>query len=95
TSIFQNKGVQQVINEVLFKNKFSEGIQFPEYYQLFSILGYTLALMVIVECAIDEWASGLHEHIKFTKYNCVTLYNKHVEKLENFDKKTQKAKALP
>jgi hypothetical protein len=45
--IYRNKGVQQVINEVLFKTKTDEGIRWPEYYHPFSIAGYALALTAV------------------------------------------------
>ncbi|KAI9570725.1 hypothetical protein HD554DRAFT_2169874 [Boletus coccyginus] len=93
-SIYRNKGVQQVINKVLFQNKTDEGIKWPEYYQPFPIAGYALAL-IAVECAIDEWASRSCEQIAFTKEAYLSIYNAHIDNLEFFDKKIQMLNILP
>ncbi|KAI9574102.1 hypothetical protein HD554DRAFT_2228419, partial [Boletus coccyginus] len=92
--IYRNKKVQQVINEVLFKNKTNKGIKWPEYYQLFSIAGYALTLTA-VECAIDKWASGSHEQITFTEEAYMPIYNAHIDNLEFFHKSTQMLNILP
>ncbi|KAI9457172.1 hypothetical protein HD554DRAFT_2042413 [Boletus coccyginus] len=78
--IYQNKGVQQVINEVLFKNKTDEGIKWPEYYQPFPIAGYALTLTV---------ASRSCERITFTEEAYMPIYNAHIDNLEFFHKSTQ------
>ena len=39
--------IQQVINEVLFKNKGDEGIKWAEYYDPFSSVAFALTLTVV------------------------------------------------
>ncbi|KAI9573153.1 hypothetical protein HD554DRAFT_1988325, partial [Boletus coccyginus] len=92
--IYRNKGVQQVINEVLFQNKTDEGIKWPEYYQPFPIAGYALALTA-VECAIDEWVFRSCEWIAFTEEAYLPIYNMHIDNLEFFNKKNQMLNILP
>ncbi|KAI9453447.1 hypothetical protein HD554DRAFT_2253830 [Boletus coccyginus] len=92
--IYRNKGIQEVINEVLFQNKTDKGIKWLEYYQPFPIAGYALALIVI-EYAIDKWASGSHKRIAFTKETYLPIYNVHIDNLEFFNKKTQMLNILP
>ena len=45
--IYKNKGVQQLINEVLFKNKNSEGVKWVKFYKPFPLVGYALALTAV------------------------------------------------
>ncbi|KAF8443743.1 hypothetical protein L210DRAFT_861811, partial [Boletus edulis BED1] len=92
--IYQHKAIQQIINEVLFKNKGDEGIKWMEYYNPFPRVGFALMLMAI-ECAIDEWSTGKREliHFKEDMYKCV--FNQHLKMLDYFHQQTSKMDILP
>lgn len=45
--IYQNKGIQQLINEVLFKNKADDGITWMRYYKPFPVVAFALALTAV------------------------------------------------
>lgn len=47
SGLYKNRAVQQIINEVLFKNKTAEGVKWPEYYQPIPIPAYALALTAV------------------------------------------------
>jgi len=39
--------IQQVVNDVLFKNKGDDGICWAKYYNPFPIVGFALAIMAV------------------------------------------------
>lgn len=45
--IYQNRGIQQLINEVLFKNKSDDGITWAKYYKPFPVVAFALALTAV------------------------------------------------
>ncbi|KAI6101850.1 hypothetical protein F5141DRAFT_962373, partial [Pisolithus sp. B1] len=77
TGLYTNPVIQQIINEVLFKNKSDDAIKWVKYYNPFPQVAFTLALMAI-ECAIDEWALGSHEMISFKEDDYSRVFNSHL-----------------
>ncbi|KAI6102813.1 hypothetical protein F5141DRAFT_1217343 [Pisolithus sp. B1] len=84
TSLYTNPVIQQVINEVLFKNKSDNAIKWEKYYNLFPQVAFALALIAI-KCAIDEWASSSHEMITFKEDDCSSVFSGHLTSLNEFN----------
>lgn len=98
--IYQNKAIQQLINEVLFKNKSDNGIKWAKYYNPFPTSAFVLALTAVgmqchvmdyrltsciqLQCAIDEWASRWHEPIAFKEYEYTSIFTTHFQSLNDF-----------
>ena len=91
--------IQQVVNAVLFKNKNDDGIRWARYYKPFPVAGFTLTITVVrfdlyegrvthyieqIECAINEWESGVREMIVFKEHEFSSVYKKHFDSLEEF-----------
>ncbi|KAF8121876.1 hypothetical protein EV363DRAFT_1405391 [Boletus edulis] len=93
TGIYANPAIQQVINEVLFKNGNDDGPRWSKYYSSFPHSAFALTLTAI-ECAIDEWATGVRQTIAFTEEEYVNAYVGHDEALDEFDKATSEYKLL-
>ncbi|KIK11256.1 hypothetical protein PISMIDRAFT_123020 [Pisolithus microcarpus 441] len=47
TGLYTNPAIQQVINEVLFKNKSDDGIKWAKYYNPFPRVAFALALTAV------------------------------------------------
>ncbi|KAI6016998.1 hypothetical protein BKA83DRAFT_96632 [Pisolithus microcarpus] len=90
TGLYTNPAIQQVINEVLFKNKSDDGIKWAKYYNPFPRVAFALALTAI-ECAIDEWASGSREMISFKEDEYSGVFNSHLASLDEFSKAAVRA----
>ncbi|KAF8437106.1 hypothetical protein L210DRAFT_3405841, partial [Boletus edulis BED1] len=93
TGIYANPAIQQVINEVLFKNGNDDGPRWSKYYSPFPRSAFALTLTAI-ECAIDEWATGVRQTIAFTEEEYVNAYVGHDKALDEFNKATSKYKLL-
>ncbi|KAF8545786.1 hypothetical protein OG21DRAFT_1428654 [Imleria badia] len=94
TGLYTNPAIQQLINEVLFKNKGDDALCWEKYFSPFPCAGFALALTAI-ECAIDEWGSGRCEMISFKEENYSSMFSDHLASLDEFDKMTNKYKLLP
>ncbi|KAI6110745.1 hypothetical protein EDD17DRAFT_1449759, partial [Pisolithus thermaeus] len=93
TGLYTNPVIQQVINEVLFKNKLDDSIKWGTYYNPFPQVAFALVLTAI-ECAIDEWASGLCEMISIKEDNYSRVFNSHLISLDEFSKAAGKLDPL-
>ncbi|KAF8546210.1 hypothetical protein OG21DRAFT_1427745, partial [Imleria badia] len=80
--IYMSPAIQQVINVVLFKNKNDDGIRWARYYKPFP--GHVTHYIEQIECAINEWESGVHEMIVFKEHEFSSVYQKHLDSLEEF-----------
>ncbi|KAI6020791.1 hypothetical protein PISMIDRAFT_102709 [Pisolithus microcarpus 441] len=47
TGLYTNPAIQQIINEVLFKNKLDDAIKWEKYYNPFPTVTFTLTLMAV------------------------------------------------
>ncbi|KAI5991270.1 hypothetical protein EDD15DRAFT_2169406, partial [Pisolithus albus] len=92
--IYANPAIQQVINEVLFKNKADGGLIWSTGYNPFPKAGFALVLTAM-ECAIDEWTSETREQISFKEDNYASVFENHLASLNDFDRATTKHKLLP
>ncbi|KIK26764.1 hypothetical protein PISMIDRAFT_94290 [Pisolithus microcarpus 441] len=88
TGLYTNPAIQQIINEVLFKNKSDDAIKWEKYYNPFPTVAFALALMAVglIECAIDEWASGSCEMITFKEDDYSGVFSSHLASLNEFSK---------
>ncbi|KAI6040961.1 hypothetical protein EDC04DRAFT_2893519 [Pisolithus marmoratus] len=66
------------------KNKSDDAIKWEKYYNLFPRVAFALVLMVI-ECAIDEWASSSHEMITFREDDYSSVFGSHLASLNEFN----------
>ncbi|KAG8220595.1 hypothetical protein J3R82DRAFT_2817, partial [Butyriboletus roseoflavus] len=88
-----------VINAVLFKNKNDDGIHWAKYYTPFSVAGFALTITAIcfksykgsityykqqIECAINEWESGICKMNVFKKHEYAVVFRSHLASLDEF-----------
>ncbi|KAH7904076.1 hypothetical protein BJ138DRAFT_965792, partial [Hygrophoropsis aurantiaca] len=90
--IYGNKAIQQVINELLYKNKHDEGITWSQFYSPFPIVGLAL---VITACSIDEWASGSKTKVAFTEDEYQSVFEGHLESLKSFEERSNRYNIVP
>ncbi|KAI6016493.1 hypothetical protein EDC04DRAFT_2518927, partial [Pisolithus marmoratus] len=93
TGLYTNPAIQQVVNEVLFKNKSDDAIKQGKYYNPFPQVAFALMLTVI-ECAIDEWASGSCEMITFREDDYSSIFGSHLASLNEFNQAAGKLDLL-
>ncbi|KAH7917335.1 hypothetical protein BV22DRAFT_1135495 [Leucogyrophana mollusca] len=79
--IYANKGIQQVINETLFKNKHDEGITWLAFYSPFPMVGLALVLTAM------EFA--------FTEEEYKSVFKAHLQSLEDFDEHSKEYQLVP
>ncbi|KIK17207.1 hypothetical protein PISMIDRAFT_15275 [Pisolithus microcarpus 441] len=84
TGLYTNPMIQQIINEVLFKNKSDNAIKWGKYYNPFPK----------IECAIDEWTLGSHEMISFKEDEYSGVFNSRLASLDKFSKAVGKLDLL-
>ncbi|KAF8551357.1 hypothetical protein OG21DRAFT_1418164 [Imleria badia] len=83
TGIYMMPAIQQVINDMLFKNKGDDGVCWDKYYNSFPVVGFALAITAI-ECAINEWESGARGMIVFKEHKYSAVFRSHLASLEEF-----------
>ncbi|KAF8549496.1 hypothetical protein OG21DRAFT_1421186 [Imleria badia] len=81
--IYMTPAIQQVINDVLFKNKGDDGIRWAKYYNPFPVMGFALTITAI-KCAINEWESGVREMIIFKEPEYSSVFRSHLASLKEF-----------
>lgn len=102
--------IQQVINAVLFKNKSDDGVQWAEYYNPFPVAGFALAITAVgfdsyegcathykeqIECAVNEWESGVRDMIAFKEHEYSAVFQSHLASLDEFNTMTASVRLLP
>lgn len=110
TGIYMTPAIQQVINAVLFKPKTGDGIRWPKYYKPFPIAGLALTITAVgfesyggcttnyteqIECAINEWESGIRKMIVFKEQEYSPVYMRHLASLHEFNTLTSLVGLLP
>ncbi|KAI5981381.1 hypothetical protein EDD15DRAFT_2137284, partial [Pisolithus albus] len=93
SGLYTNPAIQQIINEVLFKNKSDDAVKWGKYYNPFPRVAFALVLTAI-ECAIDEWALGSRELISFKEDDYSGVFNSHLASLDEFSKAAGKLDLL-
>lgn len=101
--------IQQVINNVLFKNKGDDGIHWAKHYNPFPVVGFALAITAVginpyvvrfthsitqIKCAINEWESGAREMIVFKEHEYSSVFRSHLASLEEFKTVTKSINLL-
>lgn len=103
TGIYLTPAIQQVVNEVLFKNKTDDGIRWSKYYEDFPLAGFALAITAVgftrmagtlltstfqIECAINEWEGSVREMIMFKEHEYSSVFRSHLTSLQEFQTMT-------
>ncbi|TDL21927.1 hypothetical protein BD410DRAFT_700563, partial [Rickenella mellea] len=76
SGLYQHPILQKVINLMWFANKSDEGIAHPEYFTPFPAKALALVATVI-ECCLDEWASGTRVDVPFTSTAYSSVFSAH------------------
>ncbi|KAH7908430.1 hypothetical protein BJ138DRAFT_1068811, partial [Hygrophoropsis aurantiaca] len=93
--IYGSKAIQQVINEILYKNKHDEGITWAsEFYCPFPNVGLALVLTAI-ECCIDEWAHGTRNKVAFTEEEYKSVFEAHLQSLQDLEEHSKEYDLVP
>ncbi|KAI0682073.1 hypothetical protein C8T65DRAFT_597643 [Cerioporus squamosus] len=86
--LYQVGIIQSIINRVYYKGPKDDGVVHDDVYRPFPLKGLALVLTAI-ECAIQEWETGVYSNVNFNQQAYSTVYAKHVKDLENFEYKGQ------
>ncbi|KAG2144967.1 hypothetical protein BD769DRAFT_1347089, partial [Suillus cothurnatus] len=87
SGIYKSDLIQSGINDMQFVNCINEGIVYAEYFDPLPMKMMVLVLTVI-ECYIDEWATGVRKDIKFALVTYSPVYLVHLESLQRFEERT-------
>ncbi|CDO74594.1 hypothetical protein BN946_scf184807.g2 [Trametes cinnabarina] len=85
--LYEAEVIQAVINRVFYKSATDEGIVLARVYDPFPIVGLALVLTA-VECAIDEWESGVFTKVKFSEEKYSSMYKVHLQELCAFEEES-------
>ncbi|KAJ7063850.1 hypothetical protein C8F01DRAFT_36426 [Mycena amicta] len=67
-----------------FNNRRDEGATYPELFG--PVLPRpTMALILTIECCIDEWLSGVRTDVAFTTTDYASVYRNHIESMAAFE----------
>ncbi|KAI0948855.1 hypothetical protein AcV7_009486 [Taiwanofungus camphoratus] len=89
TGLYKTEILAMAISAMWFANRQDEGVIYHEFFN--PMPTETLALVLTaIECAIDEWATGVKEDIPFTAASYKETYNAHLRVLRDFDDHTRK-----
>ncbi|KAG1872442.1 hypothetical protein DFJ58DRAFT_696584 [Suillus subalutaceus] len=91
--IYKSDLMQSGINDMWFANRIDKGIVYASYFDPLPVKLIALVLTVI-ECCIDEWATGVREDIKFAAVSYSPVYLVHLESLRRFEERTAAYKLL-
>ncbi|KAI6020919.1 hypothetical protein BKA83DRAFT_19519 [Pisolithus microcarpus] len=86
--------IQKIVNMMWFANKHDDGVVFHKHYKPFPYLALVLVLMVI-ECCIDEWMTGMRTDIPFTIQEYRGTYESHLKCLHAFEDAMKDYDVLP
>ncbi|KAJ7100313.1 hypothetical protein C8R43DRAFT_851793, partial [Mycena crocata] len=86
--LYKAKIIQKSVNLMWFNNRRDEGATHPELFgPAFPKPAFALVLAAI-ECAIDEWATGIKTDVPFTAADYRSVYQDHLKALDEFEKHT-------
>ncbi|KAI5999555.1 hypothetical protein EDD15DRAFT_2193615 [Pisolithus albus] len=88
SGLYTNPAIQQIINEVLFKDESDDAVKWGKYYNPFPRVAFVLVLMAI------EWALGSCELISFKEDDYSGVFNSHLASLDEFSKAAGKLDLL-
>ncbi|KAG2072795.1 hypothetical protein BDR04DRAFT_1012426, partial [Suillus decipiens] len=93
SSTYKSDLIQAGLNDMWFANCINEGILYAKYFNPLPVKIIALVLTVI-ECYIDEWATGVREDIRFTAVTYSPVYLMHLDSLKWFEEWTAPYKLL-
>ncbi|KAJ6559536.1 hypothetical protein B0H19DRAFT_874276, partial [Mycena capillaripes] len=79
TGLYQTFLIQLIANLIFFANKHDEGIKYFAYFNTFPVSA--IALILTIECCIDEWLTGVRVAIEFSEADYRSVYNNHLRDL--------------
>ncbi|KAI9069145.1 hypothetical protein FKP32DRAFT_1545651, partial [Trametes sanguinea] len=82
--LYENDIIQMVVNQVFYKDAEDDGILLSTVYDPFPTRAVALVLTAI-QCAIDEWSTGVHTNVKFTEDAYSNIYKDHLQDLQDFE----------
>ncbi|KAJ2955984.1 hypothetical protein NUW54_g14693 [Trametes sanguinea] len=91
--LYENDIIQMVVNRVFYKDAEDDGILLSTVYDPFPTRALALVLTAI-QCAIDEWSTGVHTNVKFTEDAYLRIYKTHLQDLEDFEAASGEDKIL-
>ncbi|TDL30147.1 hypothetical protein BD410DRAFT_834329 [Rickenella mellea] len=94
SGLFEHPIIQKAINAMWFVNRSDEGVKYADVFTPFPHQALALVLTAI-QCCIDEWSTGVREKIEFSAASYSSDYNKHLEVIEDFAKRTVAFQMVP
>ncbi|KAJ7784981.1 hypothetical protein DFH07DRAFT_696783, partial [Mycena maculata] len=87
--LYKAKTIQKATNLMWFSNRRDEGAMHPELFgPIFPKPAFALVLSAI-ECAIDEWATGIKTNVPFTSAEYHSVYQEQLKCFDLFEKHTE------
>ncbi|KAG1859332.1 hypothetical protein DFJ58DRAFT_780680 [Suillus subalutaceus] len=93
SGIYKMELIQKAINDMWFANRCDEGILYAKYFDPLPVKLMALVLMVM-ECCVDEWTTGVREDVKFSSVSYGPVYLAHLNSLQQFEERTAPYKLL-
>ncbi|KAJ6579887.1 hypothetical protein B0H10DRAFT_2235523 [Mycena sp. CBHHK59/15] len=87
TGIYKTPLIQRAVNAMWFANRRDEGPSFPEFFNPITKPGVAIVLTV-AENLIDERLTGIRTDIPFTTNDYRSVYDSHLQALEEFEEQT-------
>ncbi|RDX43466.1 hypothetical protein OH76DRAFT_1298965, partial [Lentinus brumalis] len=93
SGLFEGDIIQTIINKVFYKNPSDDGVKHDNVYRPFPVRGIALVLTAI-QCAIQEWSTGLHQNVKFDELIYEKEYKIHHRDLVAYEKQSEELKIV-
>ncbi|KAI0824460.1 hypothetical protein BC628DRAFT_1322945, partial [Trametes gibbosa] len=68
---------------IFYKRASNDGVNLDTMYSPFPLRG--IALILALQCGLDEWQSGLRCNVDFAEDNYSSIYHTHIKELEAFE----------
>ncbi|KAL1937296.1 hypothetical protein VTO73DRAFT_13860 [Trametes versicolor] len=82
--LYEAPVIQMIINRVFYKHASDDGVLLHDIYHPFPLKGLALVLAAI-QCAIDEWNSGVNRAVAFTENDYSAIYERHIHSNGHFE----------
>ncbi|KII84509.1 hypothetical protein PLICRDRAFT_32215 [Plicaturopsis crispa FD-325 SS-3] len=84
----QNRIIQKLVNIQWFKDRQDIGPIFEDQFEAFPEVALAL-VFTAVECAIDEWSSGVKSLVTFSGERYHSVYREHLKAIYEFDQRSR------
>ncbi|OBZ76398.1 hypothetical protein A0H81_03782 [Grifola frondosa] len=85
TTLCRNPIIEKVLTKVWFTDEGSDGVRYPEYFDLVIPLPMLAFVLTAVECAIHEWKEGTRSLVEMRMKPYKKYYENHLKMLTGWE----------